>query len=537
MKKKAYFNLENKKSVGGKTGSIKVSKRKEPAQLDHRDEHWQYKPSIQNARWVRKAKASGSDRENFGEAIAATIGQALSDQNHVPTVDLVHDEEQHQIHIASKYLTGDTVSTLDDYAKGVLNRQEAEGHIQFVSDAIKPKQFPIKNPSWLKRELAKAIALSAVVGDHDVNPGNMMYIKDKGKERIARIDFGHAFNDLINTSSTFGGGIQFKQNNMIDFLNREKVGGLKLGARSKLWRDYPGLIPSMELVEAFREVAHHVHKIAKPLNDIVSQFKEIYHAESSPSQKRHILHSLNEIHKSITGKSLKKGLPYKKFGEFETSIRSFVAKNCADMKKTADLMALQIEIDEAIKSETLDKDKHNEFTNTYKLINLPNTWIKIDAKIPAFKGDLTQYIQERRFTLQPYIAEKQASIKLEEIKAVLRNADTNVIPQSATEKLLRIISNKDEKSTQQLRKLNHQLNKLTIDSFEPQKNSFFSKLIQQIKKMITPSSVNQETTAHTVTQEKRESFKQFKQKVKDISQSKLKADDKRNEGNSPTNAL
>ena len=412
-----------------------------------------------------------------------------------------------------------------------MDLKGAKGHIQFVTDATKPKQYAFEKSSGLKNELATAIALSAVVGDHDVNPGNMMYIKNKGKERIARIDFGHAFNDLINTSSTFGGGIQFKQNNIIDFLNREKVGGLKLGARSKLWRDYPGLIPSRELVAAFRKIADNADKIANPLKDIVSQFKTIYD-ESTASQKKHIINSLNEIHKSITGKSLKKGQHYKKFGEFETSIRNFVTKNCGDMKKTADLMELQIEIDEAIKNKTLDQAKHNEFTNIYGSIHLPDTWIKIDAKIPAFKGDLTKYIQERQFTLQPYIAEEQAFSKLQKIKDVLENTDTNVIPQRTKDKLIKIIDHQEEKSTQQLRKLNNQLNKLTIDNIEPPKNSFFSTIIQQLLKIITPSYINQEASVNTVTLEKRESFKQFKQQVRDISQSKLKADDKPNEADS-----
>ena len=202
------------------------------------------------------------------------------------------------------------------------------------------------------------------------------------------------------------------------------------------------------------------------------------------------------------------------------------------MKKTADLMELQIEIDEAIKNKTLDQAKHNEFTNIYGSIHLPDTWIKIDAKIPAFKGDLTKYIQERQFTLQPYIAEEQAFSKLQKIKDVLENTDTNVIPQRTKDKLIKIIDHQEEKSTQQLRKLNNKLNKLTIDNIEPPKNSFFSTIIQQLLKIITPSYINQEASVNTVTLEKRESFKQFKQQVRDISQSKLKADDKPNEADS-----
>ena len=107
-----------------------------------------------------------------------------------------------------------------------------------------------------------------------------------------------------------------------------------------------------------------------------------------------------------------------------------------------------------------------------------------------------------------------------------------MIPQRTKDKLIKIIDHQEEKSTQQLRKLNNQLNKLTIDNIEPPKNSFFSTIIQQLLKIITPSYINQEASVNTVTLEKRESFKQFKQQVRDISQSKLKADDKPNEADS-----
>jgi hypothetical protein len=33
------------------------------------------------------------------------------------------------------------------------------------------------------------------------------------------------------------------------------VAGLKFGAKSKLWRDYPGMIPTQEMADAFKEVS------------------------------------------------------------------------------------------------------------------------------------------------------------------------------------------------------------------------------------------------------------------------------------------
>lgn len=106
----------------------------------------------------------------------------------------------------------------------------------------------------LKKDLCKAIALSALVGDHDINPGNMIvFVDTEGKLRIGRIDFGHALNDLIKHSIINGGEVRDKENPLLDFFNRAQVGGPG-GAPSKLWRDYPGLIPCKEMSEALKEL-------------------------------------------------------------------------------------------------------------------------------------------------------------------------------------------------------------------------------------------------------------------------------------------
>ena len=49
--------------------------------------------------------------------------------------------------------------------------------------------------SSLRQVLAYSITLSSTVIGHDGNPGNIMIADNK----IARVDFSHALNDLINT--------------------------------------------------------------------------------------------------------------------------------------------------------------------------------------------------------------------------------------------------------------------------------------------------------------------------------------------------
>ncbi|MCX7114923.1 MAG: hypothetical protein NTW08_03295 [Gammaproteobacteria bacterium] len=48
--------------------------------------------------------------------------------------------------------------------------------------------------------------------------------------QVARIDFGHAFSDLLRGPKKIG-GVQRDANYIIDFFNREKIAG----GKSKLW--------------------------------------------------------------------------------------------------------------------------------------------------------------------------------------------------------------------------------------------------------------------------------------------------------------
>ncbi|MCC8417644.1 MAG: hypothetical protein LN588_03980 [Rickettsia endosymbiont of Bryobia graminum] len=52
-----------------------------------------------------------------------------------------------------------------------------------------------KKMEYIREDIANALALSALSGDHDVNAGNMFVIKDSQKNlRIARIDLGRVIN-------------------------------------------------------------------------------------------------------------------------------------------------------------------------------------------------------------------------------------------------------------------------------------------------------------------------------------------------------
>lgn len=92
-----------------------------------------------------------------------------------------------------------------------------------------------------KESLYKALAFSFIVGDHDLSTGNFMLIAENPNSlaKIGRIDFGHAFNDLIkNWYSDHSPSLQSK-GSILDALNRDKVNGETNKFRRYFPRSHP----------------------------------------------------------------------------------------------------------------------------------------------------------------------------------------------------------------------------------------------------------------------------------------------------------
>ncbi|RTK92256.1 MAG: hypothetical protein EKK61_05420 [Rickettsiales bacterium] len=416
------FDIDSAVNAGGATGSKKVKKG---------EEFYQLKSSIKDASFIRRLKAGSVDKENFGEVIAASVGRALTDSGKegkvevVPEVTLVLKEGEKQnkskVMIASKYLSG-VEGTIDDYAKkeGVST---AKRHVK-VSAALDEKN---KKDTWnisgdenkqLRQDLANGIAVSALSGDHDVNPGNMLVIKDLAKpeqKRIARIDFGHAFNDLISYKSF--GGRPYSKNKILDFTNRETVNKFPSGDKAKLWRDYDGIIPSVEMVKAFTEMANST-KTQEGINNAKQQFLSVVKdlKNSTPSQDKtleHIKKSLVAIHNNVADAKInsKKVTIEEAIEQTFKGIEGFYVKNQQQMKDVAKLMDMQIKIDQIINDKkdgkTVDGNIIKEIKDIYQEIeNNPDNlirkgagkgidWVKNSQNKKAFKGNLDSFIAQR----------------------------------------------------------------------------------------------------------------------------------------------
>lgn len=406
------FNIGSAVNTGGVTGSIKVAR-----VTQNSSAFYQLKPSILSNAFFRRVKAGGVDKENFGEVIAAKIGRSIlqhpDGSEAVPDVSLVYNSKNGQVSVASKYLTGTKVRTLDDYAKEQNPKIKFKKHATFVDGTkrVSAGQYNISGDKHkeFRQGLANAIAISALVGDHDVNPGNILAVDNK----ISRIDFGHAFNDLLNTSKIFGGKVRNKENQMLDFLNRENVASFPPpGDITKLWRDYPGMVPSQELANAFKEIGQS-KGIQKGASSAKAEFQELLSElkrSNDTKTQKHVLESLKAINKAIEGPTISKKTPLNKTVEqvFD-NIEKFCKKNQQQMLGVSKLMQLQIDIDKTLKSaskgDVPSKEEVNKIKAQYaeitkiKGIGKKNKksirWIKTSAGNKAFEGDLQSYMKQR----------------------------------------------------------------------------------------------------------------------------------------------
>ena len=107
----SHFDTENAQHTGGVTGSARVKHKV-------KNIFYQLKPSILSNTLMRRFKAGHVGRENFGEVIASKISRSIMsgiDRDSVPEVSLVYNSNLKQVQIASKYLTGNKVRTLDSF--------------------------------------------------------------------------------------------------------------------------------------------------------------------------------------------------------------------------------------------------------------------------------------------------------------------------------------------------------------------------------------------------------------------------------------
>jgi hypothetical protein len=409
------FDGQKLQGAGGATGSGsgKVGK-----QL------YQVKGSIAHAGLGRRLKAGGLNTENYGEVIASNISRAMvgaSDRRLIPEVSLRQNQAKHEAMVTSRYLTGGTGDLKAKYISeaGPLPKDQKHPKIH-LNEVGKSGGGVLRLQGQAAKDVQRNIALSALMGDHDVNPGNMIMTKDG---RVGRIDFGHAFNELISGpggKATGGGGVRNKSNRILDFFNRETVSGVPFTGqtKSKLWRDYTGAGPSEGMTDALRTMASST-EAGDGIAQAKTQFADLIvalEAEGTPEAQEQIedltkslIRMSRNIEKPIT--STDPGAVVK---EVFDNLAAFVTEGQDQMREVADLSDLQTKIDAYVTStrENPDAPVPPEITQLYqdlsaKSVKSPDgeglCWMKMSAGSPAFQGNIESYVQTRRDALTAQI--------------------------------------------------------------------------------------------------------------------------------------
>lgn len=410
------FNHTRGKDTGGVTGSRRV------ALTDNPSKFYQLKPSIQeNPSLIRKIKVLNKDRENISEVVAATIAKAFGLNS--PNVDYVYDEDASRFLIASEYLQGDCVETLNDYAKknGAVLPPEHK-HIKFMDKPQHQHEVNISAPPFnaLKKTLAEQISLAAVLGDHDVNPDNMIVATQGSQSKVVKIDFGHAFNDLLRAPSVIGGRLKNTLNPIKDFLNRENVAGLN--AQSKLRRDYPDLANSPEMAEALIKIGQTSPKlikaqVAEAKKDIKELIVKMGHNKDSAGQE-HVLNSLIAMYKNFGDKPLE-GNVNDKINQIFSAIENFVLSNCENALKIGQQLSVQVAVEQQMAS-CMEQGKPIPFNLEQQVtegfphdfFSQPMEWIRGANETKPFFGTLGELIIHKKLQIALTKIPEKIEVKL-----------------------------------------------------------------------------------------------------------------------------
>lgn len=399
-------SFSDKKGAGGKTGSYSAKLPKEDS-----EQRYQVKLSVfnnQHAKSLSKVRAlignkdSHLDTENFREKIATDILREIAVEDRkdlVPQINFIIDdtneEDKRRIGITSKWLP-------------------------------KPSEEDL-NPEKEKSDRAAGLAEFMYMGNHDCNEGNFL----KSGNRIAAIDYGKAFNALLNAPKRFGGKLRYPENHIIDYLNRESLPSGR-DITPKLWQDenkHGSLVPSEELVAAMeaQAAAASPENIQKGIDSSKSQYMALLNKKDEKGEdffdkahKEHIVKSVIEVARNIEGAKIsfdpKKTHEDNLDAAFEV-IKASQIKRAKEMKEAARIMKAQLALDKLLsnKKNTPTIEDIKKWSDEHKIdLNKPITWIKPSKSEKAVTGTVRDYIKR---------SHKRLDMKIEAYHEILSHTE------------------------------------------------------------------------------------------------------------------
>jgi hypothetical protein len=391
--------------------------------------------------FVRMRRYLGYDRDIsdiLGEFIASAIsGAALNtgDVERAPEVYLVKGEDGYPVKIASRYINygkegiasteidnvlgqvEGKVKTKGKHATIKINGDEAEKAGELVPDKGYSSKDKSKSDTVIvKKELYRALKLSVLLGDHDLNLGNFFHIKNEKTDQnyVGRIDLGHAFNNLVKT---WGPGADSRpriapdRGFVLDSLNRTEMNGLT-ETSLKFKRNFKGVIPDIDFADVLRES----FDMARIQASIESAEEQILEMMKDPKCAKELTKALITLGVKIRAPinpeiiaNMKRGDEAARVAlvnECLANISSFVKKNQEEQVSLGNVIEVQALIDKALTgkevnlSQIADRITHLYNTDKGYLSGKDKEideveWLRTDKDKSIFKGSLRDYITHR----------------------------------------------------------------------------------------------------------------------------------------------
>jgi len=369
---------------------------------------------------------------NLDPNIADTIAEAMASRI---ASKLTEDEKAYQAAPKVNFFVDGTggVGLVSEYIPGVMGDLDTVRNDKADGDKLKKNQHVLMtaggeedqlNPvpdsramvigGRIKKEMYSEIARRALMGDHDHNPGNSLVVKGAdGKEHIAGIDYGHAFNDLVKDiglthHQKANGGI-------LDSFNRSRVNG----GVSKLRRDYRGVIPDPDFAEALRNTSSSANmtKIGSAISDIIGELHVLHKRGVSEKELISSIQTLcARMGKTIDDKTAADIGFDGCVTQLGTTAFALVEKNAKEAKSIANLIDVQAEVDKALSTDApLNIEKIQKLYEQDELYLKGKDFVGADGIVEWLRTDVDKV--PKKCSLKEYVAHRAKKLKIAPDKA------------------------------------------------------------------------------------------------------------------------
>jgi len=334
-----------------------------------------------------------------------------------------------EIYLASKYVNFGNNNAVSMDFDGIRDAIAKTSNPGFISDKhhveladsddsqdpdilILDKVYQFRNNSQIfsatmdRKTLFNTIVFSAIVGDHDINPGNMFFNFDKVNNisLVGRIDYGHAFNDMIKYWGAHASRVNPDitgyplRGEILDYFNREKLDLVmdKTG-KSKLNRYYNISYIRPELIGSLRQISN--VNFTDALNIAKQEIKMMASKNNTIQEKLAV--AMDDICRRV---GVEPGPSYfpSKLDYFINAIFEFINQNQKEALAVANQLEIQFTVsqvlneqmgvDEAVaKIMNLYRDQSSRYFSGKNPFDAQE-WIKLSSRENTFYGNLPEYI-------------------------------------------------------------------------------------------------------------------------------------------------